>query len=440
MKIACPSCSAKYSIADEKVQNKLAKIRCRKCGATIVIDGKADPPTIQTAGGSVHPQAAAVSHVPASVGPGVGTYTVDVAENDQRQMSVAEIVDAYNTGAISADTYVWQEGMADWAPLADVPEINDALHAAAAASQPPAMQPAAMQPAAVAASAAAAPLFGAAAAEPARAATRAAASADLFGRIDSAGSEHDVGSRDEAADAGITTATTGARNESSVLFSLSALTASDAKPETGGGGGGAKTSEDSGLIDLAALTASAERGDSAQSVDLGAAPLAAAPLVSPLGAAPLTGGTTSPLGDMGQPPPSGSKNGLFIGGGIAIAAVVAGLVFLLKEEPPPVPAVVPTATIVVTTVVPAPAPEATADEEAKDDDAKEEAEDKNAVKQTAPKKKYTAPKSSPKPSPKPASKPAEKPKSSEPAAPKPKKSKCNCPKGDLMCAMKCSTK
>ena len=39
MKISCPACSAKYSIADEKVTDKLAKIRCRKCGATIVIDG-----------------------------------------------------------------------------------------------------------------------------------------------------------------------------------------------------------------------------------------------------------------------------------------------------------------------------------------------------------------------------------------------------------------
>ncbi|MCC6899815.1 MAG: zinc-ribbon domain-containing protein, partial [Polyangiaceae bacterium] len=30
MKISCPACAAKYSIADEKVQDKLAKIRCRK--------------------------------------------------------------------------------------------------------------------------------------------------------------------------------------------------------------------------------------------------------------------------------------------------------------------------------------------------------------------------------------------------------------------------
>ena len=43
MKISCPACAAKYSIADEKVHDRLAKIRCRKCGTTIVIDGKNKP-------------------------------------------------------------------------------------------------------------------------------------------------------------------------------------------------------------------------------------------------------------------------------------------------------------------------------------------------------------------------------------------------------------
>ena len=39
MKISCQSCQAKYTIADEKVLGKIVKIRCKKCGATIVING-----------------------------------------------------------------------------------------------------------------------------------------------------------------------------------------------------------------------------------------------------------------------------------------------------------------------------------------------------------------------------------------------------------------
>ena len=39
MKISCQSCAAKYTIADEKVVGKIVKIRCKKCSATIVING-----------------------------------------------------------------------------------------------------------------------------------------------------------------------------------------------------------------------------------------------------------------------------------------------------------------------------------------------------------------------------------------------------------------
>ncbi len=104
MKVSCPSCSAKYSIADEKVRSRLAKIRCRKCETTIVIDGKTDPPTIQAADGAASRS---------------DEYTVDISDNDQRQMNVAQIVTAYNEGSITGETYVWKDGMGDWEPLAE---------------------------------------------------------------------------------------------------------------------------------------------------------------------------------------------------------------------------------------------------------------------------------------------------------------------------------
>src|ERR1022692_2953486 len=39
MKISCQSCQAKYTIADDKVLGKIVKIRCKKCGETIVVNG-----------------------------------------------------------------------------------------------------------------------------------------------------------------------------------------------------------------------------------------------------------------------------------------------------------------------------------------------------------------------------------------------------------------
>src|SRR5213594_3989697 len=39
MKIVCDACSAKYSIADDKVKGKVFKIRCKKCSNIIVVRG-----------------------------------------------------------------------------------------------------------------------------------------------------------------------------------------------------------------------------------------------------------------------------------------------------------------------------------------------------------------------------------------------------------------
>ena len=44
MKIVCENCAAKYSIADEKVKGKAFKIRCKKCGESIVVRGDAEEP------------------------------------------------------------------------------------------------------------------------------------------------------------------------------------------------------------------------------------------------------------------------------------------------------------------------------------------------------------------------------------------------------------
>jgi len=38
MKITCQSCQSKYTVSDDKVQGKTVKIKCRKCGATILVN------------------------------------------------------------------------------------------------------------------------------------------------------------------------------------------------------------------------------------------------------------------------------------------------------------------------------------------------------------------------------------------------------------------
>jgi hypothetical protein len=204
---------------------------------------------------------------------------------------------------------------------------------------------------------------------------------------------------------------------------------------------GAATREDSGLIDLKALTAAATKSET------NAAPalqLPTAPLISPLAASPL--GIASPLGGLGAQahdygaPQQKNKTGLFIGGGIAVAALAAvAIVFMLRPPPPP-PAAAPVAAAPAPAPAPAPTPaptpEMTATPPSTGTPQGEEAPAKvsakpgtgGAIKRggggVAPKKAGGG---------------AVAPTPDAPAAaPKPKKNPCGCAAGDLQCAMRCA--
>jgi predicted Zn finger-like uncharacterized protein len=455
VKISCPACAAKYSIADEKVHDRLAKIRCRKCGTTIVIDGKTSPPHVYAAeAGTIETSPAA----PAPDGGGGGEYSVDFGDNDQRTMQLSEIVAAYNAGQVTAETYVWAEGMGDWQPLGEVPQIVDALHSAASRpssagarqsarpSSPPWDAPR-QSDASVARAAA-------------RTGGRGAPGGDLFGSFESAGSEEDVttSAPEPAAHQGSAGAT-GARNESSVLFSLSALTAA-AKPAPSASpsaaspltssltasrpAAAAKDDDDSGLIDLKALTAAAAKSEHEHAAPmLGAPPLG----VAPLGMAPL-GGYGSGVEAQASPlmmPQQKNRTGLFIGAGIAIAAVVIAIAFILRPTPPPPPDASPAA--MVTTPPPPPAPTPTPTPEASSPTATPPStgtagDDKDKPKVAAKGGSYRprGGSAAKKPDKGGGDAPASKSGGGDAPAPKKAANKCGCASGDLMCHMKCASK
>jgi predicted Zn finger-like uncharacterized protein len=430
VKISCPACAAKYSIADEKVSDRLAKIRCRKCNATIVIDGKASPPSVYTAAGEATTDTASDDAGDSSQAGGL-QFTVDFGEGDQRTMTVPEIVTAYGAGQITQDTYLWADGFADWKPLSEVDEVVSAIGGGKAPS-------------------------------PARAAARTAARApapDLFGGIDAAGSEDDVatsapdhsssssasrgGGGLSFGSAGASSGSTGSRNESSVLFSLSALTSAASRPSSRPvspiASTGAATREDSGLIDLKALTAAATKSETSAP----ALPMAP-PLISPLAAPPL--GIAAPLGGLGaQAMDLGvsqgkSKTGIFIGGGIAVAALAAvAIVFMLRPAPPPPappPAPVAATPAPTPTPIPAPTPEVTA-KPPSTGTAENEETPKTATpaKPSVSYKKGGGGAGAPKKSGGSTAAPVE---DKPPAAAKPKKNPCGCAPGDLQCAMRCA--
>ncbi|HEY3257025.1 MAG TPA: DUF4339 domain-containing protein, partial [Polyangiaceae bacterium] len=223
-----------------------------------MIDGKTSPAHVYTAAGEA-PDATGTVEQDA----GGSQYSVDFGEGDQRNLSVSEIVAAYNAGQVTAETYLWADGFADWKALGEVEEIVEALHAATQAAAP------------AAATATPSPWSAPAAAPRAAARPARGAAADLFGGIEHAGSEEEVltsapepagGSGGHSAPAlgSGSGSSTGARNESSVLFSLSALTSASSpvaasRPAPRPSASSSASRDDSGLIDLKALTAAATK-------------------------------------------------------------------------------------------------------------------------------------------------------------------------------------
>jgi len=101
MKITCQSCQSKYNVADEKVQGKIVKIRCRKCGATIVVNGTGGDAAANGA-------AAAAENGAVTAASGDVQWHVNVSDTDQRTMSLPELVDAYNAGVVTQEMFSYK--------------------------------------------------------------------------------------------------------------------------------------------------------------------------------------------------------------------------------------------------------------------------------------------------------------------------------------------
>lgn len=190
MKVQCGQCPAKYAVSDERIHDKKVRIHCKRCGASIVVDGKVDPPLVTSTpgrpsarpGDSVLPfdggspaervppsermprpvahtimggleaptdlvqrlrsaPDAELAAIEASMGmPSVRRGTTDaptggddsrwrvaLTKQDLRWMTTAEIVDAYHSGAVKLETFVFRTGMPNWVTLLEVPEIAEAL-------------------------------------------------------------------------------------------------------------------------------------------------------------------------------------------------------------------------------------------------------------------------------------------------------------------------
>ncbi len=124
MRILCDNCSAKYSIADEKVVGKVFKIRCKKCSHVILVRGDGSSPG-----------EAAASQAPSQGGV---WYVVRAGQQDG-PYSESDIQGLLASGEVESDTYTWREGFADWIPLSSVEELRHLLSGGAVEPAAPAV-------------------------------------------------------------------------------------------------------------------------------------------------------------------------------------------------------------------------------------------------------------------------------------------------------------
>ncbi len=422
MKITCQSCQSKYTVSDEKVQGKTVKIKCRKCGATILVNSSGATTT-----NAADASAAGAEEASATDG---GSFQVNVGEGDQRTMSLQEVVQAYNSSVITADTYVWADGMGDWQPLGQVQAIVDALNAAASGASAPEPAP-----------------------EPARAAVKKDAgrgARDLFGSdgasAEVATSASSFGGPSPARSA---PARIGAgKEEQSALFSLSALTnragtsgSSSAASSLGGLGALASTpskpsnTDDSGLIDLKALAAGASAAPSTAAASL----LGDTGGLFELGAPPVTAPAAPATPTFEETKPQKNRTPLFIGVGalVAVGAIV-GAFMVMKGGPPPEPTATSAAPAntppPLDTAPPAPTPSVAETEAPAASASAVAAKGTTKTGGTTKASGGTTTKAGTAPTSGGGTAPASTAKTS------PKPSSCGCAPGDLMCAMRCSAK
>jgi predicted Zn finger-like uncharacterized protein len=169
LNFSCDKCQRRYSIADEKVRGKTVKVRCKNCQNVISVQGPpqemeestrvvslADVERIREQERSL---AASQSVAPAAEGPWGeeeptraapgrpqgAQWFVMVKSKQEGPLDEAGLSALIASGAASARSFFWQQGMADWKRGSEIPELSEVFApppAPAPASPPPTPTPA----------------------------------------------------------------------------------------------------------------------------------------------------------------------------------------------------------------------------------------------------------------------------------------------------------
>ncbi len=125
MKFYCDQCHTKYQIADEKVAGKTVRMKCRKCEAPILIRGAEPDVTAAESAAFDGMSGDPVGWHVAVNGAPAGPFQLDAL----RAMA--------SSGNLDIQALAWRDGMADWKPIPEIPELYMQLTRASLKPAPP---------------------------------------------------------------------------------------------------------------------------------------------------------------------------------------------------------------------------------------------------------------------------------------------------------------
>ncbi|MCA9547704.1 MAG: zinc-ribbon domain-containing protein, partial [Myxococcales bacterium] len=137
LKFTCDHCSTRYTLSDEKVRNKVLKIRCKVCENIMVVrDPNAGQPAPKPLAARPAPPQPEEDRTQLSNPLGAGfdaEWYAAAAGMQHGPMPIERLIDEIRQGQVKADDLVWNATMDDWRPAREVPELQGVVRARAAA-------------------------------------------------------------------------------------------------------------------------------------------------------------------------------------------------------------------------------------------------------------------------------------------------------------------
>lgn len=123
MNVTCPACSSRYAIPDEKIAGRRARIKCKRCGQLVSVDGR----HLSSRQVSPAPSQRAFASAPPPTPP---VWTLAQPSGARGQVDARALVELYREQRVEPGALLWREGMDRWLPPCDIPEVVDALQRA----------------------------------------------------------------------------------------------------------------------------------------------------------------------------------------------------------------------------------------------------------------------------------------------------------------------